>query len=110
MRTRVIWPSSRATTSHVRAACELLFGRPMRRTRSVWIRGLRLYRLATQHAALIASVDDMLGAIDGHVHALSRFRSVRHPERFAVYSMHEPDDGLGEPTGPGDHRLDVVRE
>jgi len=52
----------------------------------------------------------MLGAIDGHVHALSRFRSVRHPERFAVYSMHEPDDGLGEPTGPGDHRLDVVRE
>ena len=44
------------------------------------------------------------------MHARSRFRSVRHPERFAIYSVREPEHGLDDPPGPGDHRLVVVRE
>jgi len=54
-------------------------------------------------------LDDLIDApFDGHVHARSRFRSVRHPERFAVYSVHEPGEALVET--PGDHTLVVVRE
>jgi hypothetical protein len=48
-------------------------------------------------------------ALDGHVHARSRFRSVAHPDRFAVYSLHQPGEAILEPTG-GDHTLVVVRE
>lgn len=44
------------------------------------------------------------------MHARSRFRSVHHPERFAAYSVREPEHGLDDPTGPGDHQLVVVRE
>ena len=55
-------------------------------------------------------MDDLAGVLGAHVHARSRFRSVRHPERFAVYSVHETGDGLDDLTGPGDHRLVVVRE
>jgi hypothetical protein len=45
---------------------------------------------------------------DGHVHARSRFQSRRHPERFAVYAVHEPGESFVEM--PGDHTLVVVRE
>jgi aryl-alcohol dehydrogenase-like predicted oxidoreductase len=45
---------------------------------------------------------------DGFVHARSRFRSVRHPERFAIYAVHEPGEAFIET--PGDHTLAVVRE
>jgi hypothetical protein len=80
----------------------------VRRTRSAWIRGLQLYRLATGTEPF-ASADDIVGSLEGHVHARSRFRSVRHPERFAAYSVREPEYGF-DPTGPGDHQLVVVRE
>jgi hypothetical protein len=81
----------------------------VRRTRSTWIRGLQLYRLATGTEPF-ASADDIVGSLEGHVHARSRFRSVRHPERFAAYSVREPEYGFDDPTGPGDHQLVVVRE
>ena len=90
------------------AACELLLANPVRRTRSACIRGLRLYRLAPGHATLAASADELDETIDGYVHARSRFRSVRHPERLALYSLHEP--ALDTCGGPGDHHLVVVRE
>jgi hypothetical protein len=48
--------------------------------------------------------------LDGHVHARSRFRSVNHPERFAVYSVHERGETFGGPVAPGDHTLVTVRE
>ena len=51
----------------------------------------------------------MLASIDERVHARSRFTSLTHPDRHALYSVHEPgaDD---EMTGPGDHTLVAVRE
>ena len=76
------------------------------RTTPSWIRGLRLYRASEAAHALSAADDSM--PIDGRVHARSRFRSTRHPERFAVYSLHEC--GPVEPQGPRDHELVVVRE
>ncbi len=45
---------------------------------------------------------------EGLVHARSRFQSVRHPDRFAVYAVHEPGESVVET--PGDHTLVVVRE
>jgi len=82
----------------------------VQRTRTAWIRGLRLYRLAPD--AMREGSEDPAGLSDGNVHARSRFRSVRHPERLAVYSLHEPCDALAldVPDGPGDHHLIVVRE
>jgi hypothetical protein len=83
----------------------------VRHTRAPWIRGLRLYRLADDNAALDARGDeDVLTPLDGHVHARSLFRSARHPGRYAEYSVHDPGDGLDELSGPGDHHLVVVRE
>ena len=52
--------------------------------------------------------DDIL-LDDPHVHARSRFRSVTHPERIALYSVHDPAH-IGDMTGPGDHTLVPVRE
>jgi hypothetical protein len=46
--------------------------------------------------------------VDVHVHARSRFQSVAHPDRYAVYSVREPGDRILET--PGDHTLVVVRE
>jgi hypothetical protein len=54
------------------------------------------------------SDDDVARLTLGQVHARSRFRSVRHPDRFAMYSLHE--SGPVDVQGPGDHRLVVVRE
>jgi hypothetical protein len=57
------------------------------------------------------SFDDMTDPVlDGHVHARSRFRSVNHPERFAVYSVHERGETFCGPITPGDHTLVTVRE
>ena len=78
----------------------------MRASRSAWIRGLRLFR--GSDANTLPPDDDVSTAIDGHVHARSRFRSVRHPERVATYSLHE--SGPADFQGPGDHHLVVVRE
>ena len=47
--------------------------------------------------------------MDTHVHARSRFRSMAHPERLALYSLHEPGHDM-DFTGPGDHTLVAVRE
>jgi hypothetical protein len=78
----------------------------VQRTRVPWIRGLGLYRTTGEDPMLL---DDAIGApADGHVHARSRFRSVRHPDRFAVYAVHEPGERFVE--APGDHTLVVVRE
>jgi len=82
----------------------------VRRTRSAWIRGLQLFRLVAGTEPFESADEEVFGPFEGHVHARSRFRSVRHPERFAVYSVREPEHGLGDPPGPGDHRLVVVRE
>jgi hypothetical protein len=45
---------------------------------------------------------------EGFVHARSRFQSARHPDRFAIYAVHEPGEPVVEM--PGDHTLIVVRE
>ncbi len=47
---------------------------------------------------------------DGPVHARSRFRSAQHPDRFAVYSVHERGETFCGPVTPGDHTLVTVRE
>lgn len=83
----------------------------MRHTRSAWIRGLRLYRAADPNDALDGPLDDATDTLfDGHVHARSRFRSVSHPDRFAIYSLQERGEAAMELTMPGDHTLAVVRE
>jgi hypothetical protein len=64
-------------------------------------------------ASTAPSFDDTADlALDGHVHvhARSRFRSVRHPDRFAVYSLHQAGETVIEPMTGGDHTLAVVRE
>ena len=78
------------------------------------MRGLRLYEsgAATEAPALAADRDD---ALDERVHARSRFRSVRHPDRYAIYSVHDADprdwSSPLPPSGlPGEHTLIVVRE
>ena len=89
------------------AARELLFCPSAVRTTRSCIRGLRLSRI-TDAAHEPPSDDDVATLTLGQVHARSRFRSVRHPERFAMYSLHE--SGPADIQGPGDHRLVVVRE
>ena len=83
------------------------FSPAVQHTRAAWIRGLRLYRqVAPPETAL---EDDAVTPLDACVHARSRFTSIEHPDRCAVYSVHEPgtDD---EMPGPGDHTLVAVRE
>ncbi len=75
----------------------------MRHQRSAWIRALRLY-----HA--LGDTDPYAPSFEARIHARSRFRSVRQPERFAVYSLHEPGEPRIERPAPGDHTLIVVRE
>jgi hypothetical protein len=79
--------------------------------RTPWIRGLRLYRTLGEDSTPTPWFDGPTQeALDTHVHARSRFRSVTHPDRFALYSVHEPGETLGEPSTPGDHTLVAVRE
>jgi hypothetical protein len=80
---------------------------PVQYMRTAWIRGLRLYRQIDQPNADESVFDDDM--LDTHVHARSRFRSVAHPERIALYSVHDPAH-IGDMTGPGDHTLVSVRE
>ena len=62
-------------------------------------------------ASVTPSFDDMVDPmLEGAVHARSRFRSVTHPDRFAVYSVHERGDAFCGPVTPGDHTLVTVRE
>jgi len=77
----------------------------------VWMRGLWLYESATDGSTPAAGRTRRDEALDARVHARSRFRSVRHPERYAVYSVHDADPRDGSPSGlPGEHTLIVVRE
>lgn len=78
------------------------------RTRVPWIRGLRLYRTTGDDSTLAPSLYDLEDTPLDHVHARSVFRSVRHPDRYAVYFVHEPGETM--PQTPGDHTLVVVRE
>jgi hypothetical protein len=81
----------------------LLWGYVVHSARSSWIRGLRLYR-ATADAAPPEPAE-----ADG-IQARSRFRSVRHPDRRAEYTLRAPGEPPTEPMGRGDHTLAVVRE
>ena|SRR5688572_6540841 len=89
----------------------------MLRSRSSWLRVLRLYDV--DDARLIASlVEDPF--LDTRVHACSRFQSVDDSARYALYSVHDADGaallplGLpldGRPGGrDGEHTLVAVRE
>ena len=90
----------------------------MLRSRSAWLRVLRLYEV--DDARPIASLlEDPF--LDTRVHACSRFQSADDPTRHAVYSVHDADSaaallplGLpldGRPGGrEGEHTLVAVRE
>lgn len=80
------------------------------------MRGLRLYEsrvgAATEAPACAGGHDD---ALDERVHARSRFRSVSHPDRYAIYSVYDADPTewstpLPPSPLPGEHTLIVVRE
>ena len=79
------------------------------------MRGLRLYE-STAGAPPSASTADRDDALDERVHARSRFRSVLHPERYAIYCVHDADSRDWSPSPPppsglpGEHTLIVVRE
>ena len=97
------------------AACSLLCPLPMLRSRSSWLRVLRLYDDADGLAAATAA-DEHLSWLDARVHARSRFRSVGDPARFALYSVHNADSApllaLAAPAADsaGEHTLVAVRE
>jgi hypothetical protein len=75
----------------------------MLRTRPVWKRGLKMYG-ASDEPLETYDGDDVL---DARVHARSRFRSVSYPKRFAVYSVRDTAETLGDDNV---HTLVVVRE
>ena len=73
----------------------------MTKTRSRWIRGLRLYDTSID----VVPAEDM--------RAWSRFQSVEDPSRFAMYLVREGTEspfGLSFHGGTEDHTLSVVRE
>ena len=78
------------------------------RTRAPWIRGLRLYRTTGEDPARETSIHALDDALADNVHARSLFQSVQHPDRYAMYFVHEPGETIFET--PGDHTLVVVRE
>jgi len=88
----------------------------MLRSRSSWLRVLRLYDAAGSLGPAAASVDEQLTLLDARVHARSRFQSVEDPGRFALYSVHNGDTtpllALAAPTAEseGEHTLIAVRE
>jgi hypothetical protein len=87
----------------------------MFRSRSSWLRVLRLYE-ATNPLARAGAVDEQLAMLDARVHARSRFRSVGDPGRFALYSVHNGDSAtllaLAAPAAESEdeHTLVAVRE
>ena len=68
---------------------------------------MRLYR-TTGDGALPPSLHELDDAPLDNVHARSVFRSVRHPDRYAVYFVQDPGETIFKT--PGDHTLVVVRE
>jgi hypothetical protein len=99
------------------AARPLLRARAMLRSRSSWLRVLRLYDVDDARP-LALLLEDVL--LDTRVHACSRFQSVDDPGRHAVYSVHDADGATLLPLGPpldgrpggreGEHTLVAVRE
>ena len=87
----------------------------MFRSRSSWLRVLRLYETADSLAEAGIG-DEQLLLVDARVHARSRFRSVGDPGRFALYSVHNGDTApllaLAAPSAEseGEHTLIAVRE
>jgi len=98
------------------AACSLLFPARMFRSRSSWLRVLRLYEATDSLTPAAIAVDEQLSLLDARVHARSRFRSVGDPGRFALYSVHNGDSApllaLAAPAAEseGEHTLIAVRE
>jgi hypothetical protein len=86
------------------------------RHRPTWTRGLRLYDVFALGSPAVPPAPITGDPVADRVHARSRFRSVRAPGRFALYSLHDGAGNPGddrEPVGgltPGDHTLVVVRE
>jgi hypothetical protein len=78
-------------------------------SRSFWIRTLRLAEAA---ATLFA--EELDGDPGAYVHARSRFRSLRDPERVALYAVQDAHDRLLldalRPGEDDEHTLGVVRE
>jgi hypothetical protein len=85
----------------------------VRHFRSLWTRDLCLYRASA--AGGISRATGASAEPGGRPHVRSRFRSVRDPESFALYTMRETaaaatDDDV-RPLGGGErHTLVVVRE
>ena len=96
----------------------MLVALPLRmlRSRSSWLRVLRLYDRSRGMTSAAAVVDEQLSLLDARVHARSRFRSVGDPDRFALYSVHNADSApLLALAGPAaesedEHTLVAVRE
>jgi hypothetical protein len=88
----------------------------MFRSRSSWLRVLRLYDISDGLTPAAVAVDEQLSLLDARVHARSRFRSVGDPGRFALYSVHNGDSApllaLAAPAAEseGEHTLVAVRE
>jgi hypothetical protein len=89
----------------------------MLRSRSSWLRVLRLYDVDGARP-LDSVLDDPF--LDTRVHACSRFQSVDDSVRHALYSVHDADGTALLPLGPpldrrpggreGEHTLVAVRE
>lgn len=90
-------------------ACRLLSAATVLTSRSFWIRTLRLADTS------VALEDiDLLAVPSTYVHARSRFRSRRDPDRVAMYAVHDAHDSpvleaLRSDDGD-EHTLGVVRE
>jgi len=88
----------------------------MFRSRSSWLRVLRLYDITDTLTPAEAARDEQLSLLDARVHARSRFRSVGDPGRFALYSVHNGESApllaLAAPAAEsdGEHTLVAVRE
>jgi len=85
----------------------------MFRSRSSWLRVLRLYEASEDGpGALLTTLEEQSSLLDAGVHARSRFRRVGDPGRFALYSVHTeglPRLALGGDRF-GEHTLVAVRE
>ena len=93
------------------------FARAMPRSRSSWLRVLRLYDAVEDGPAPApAEADEQLALLDARVHARSRFRSLGDPGRFALYSVHNGESvpllAVAAPAAErdGEHTLIAVRE
>lgn len=69
-----------------------------------------MYRAPVDVDAFPLALDEADASFASHVQARSRFRSVHHPDRYAEYTLRQPNDPALEPFAPGDHTLAVVRE